>query len=62
MQQAASAMPPEDLLLLGWDGLAKRWTLLYDTAKDPVNVNYVADSATEDYQGRQRRASPAALS
>jgi hypothetical protein len=55
-------MPPEDLLLLGWDGLAKRWTLLYDTAKDPVNVNYVADSATEDYQGRQRRASPAALS
>jgi hypothetical protein len=50
IQQATAAMPPKNLLLLGWDGLAKRWTLLYDAAKDPVNVNYVADSATEDYQ------------
>jgi hypothetical protein len=50
IQQTNATMPPEDLLLLGWDRLAKRWTLLYDAAKDPVNVNYVADSATEDYQ------------
>jgi hypothetical protein len=47
---ANSPIPAEDLLLLRWDDLARRWTLVYDAAKVPVDAAYEPDAYLSSYE------------
>jgi hypothetical protein len=47
---ANTPTPAEDLLLLAWDNYARRWSVVYDAAKTPVNVTVEPDAAISSYQ------------
>ena len=48
--RASSTYVPEDVLLLAWDKYARRWTLAYDAARDPVNIANQPDSYTDSFE------------
>jgi hypothetical protein len=41
---------PQDAYLLAWDKYARRWTVLFDAARDQVNMSYEADADTDAYE------------
>lgn len=44
-QSGATPIPPENLLLLGWDTYAHRWFVAYNAARDPVTISSTPDAS-----------------
>lgn len=47
---SASSYAAEDMLLLAWDHYAHRWTLIYNAARDNVDVAYEPDAFTDSFE------------
>jgi hypothetical protein len=41
---------PQDAFLLAWDKYARRWTVLFNAARNQVNMSYEADADTDSYE------------
>ena len=47
---ADNPIPPKDVLLLAWDNYTRRWSVIYDAAKTPVNLTSEPDAFTSSYE------------
>lgn len=45
----AGAKASQDLLLMAWDGYAKRWTVVYNATRDPVDIAFEPDADTDSF-------------
>jgi serine/threonine protein kinase len=46
---ASGTYANQNMLLLAWDHYAQRWTLVYDAAREKVNIFYDPDAPTNSY-------------